>query len=1083
MNPNLQIISAGAGSGKTYRLTEEMVKLLKGGVRASGIIATTFTKKAAAELQERVRVRLLEEGMTEQANDLTNALIGTVHGLGVKLLQRFAYEAGVSPEVSIIADEDQQLLFNQSLATVLTNERVARMEDLSNRLGLNKKGFSDWRKNVRMLTDIARANDFGREILEKSKLYSFESFREYLGEIKDKPEAWWNERLEKNLSETIEALEANADQTKTTATGVKTLRGMLRTLKIRGTLYWHEWVKISKTKVGAKSREDLADLVEFVQSHESHPGFHQDIQDFIYCVFDLAIEAIDEYDRYKKMRGLIDYTDMEVLVKKLLRNEQVKEVLKAELDLLMVDEFQDTSPLQLEIFWQLSGFAQHSIWVGDPKQSIYGFRGADPKLMLALIDKQGGVKAENIQEYSWRSRLDVVDATNAIFTKAFDNLPEEQVALKARRLPKYQEGFSANKKDEPTEAGLALQHWHFEYDGEGRRLPGKPWMENSIAVTVKRILERGIWVKPKDEPEWRPAKPGDVAVLCRSNSGCQEVADALHRAGLEAAISRAGLLNTAESKLILACLKYLQNEYDSLSVAEILLLTGQMTLEEIVEDRIDFLADSKEKKTSKSWAEAQPFIQVLNKMRAEGTELSSAEILNYLLEEGDLRRTIVAWGKTEQRLANVDALRRLALQYEDNCNRLHTAASLGGFLLWLGQLAADEKDLQGSGETADTVRVMTYHKSKGLEFPLTICHSLEQKLRDDVFGISLISEREDIDLDNILGHRMVRYWVNPYADQSRNTKLEERLNQSEVKKQATADALAEEARLLYVGITRARDYLVFPTRAKPTLWLNRVFHQGKEDFPTLDPNMDLSPFVWKDRELNIYTEVFPYPNDFATAEPTQKPVLYPKPARGEDMHTPYYIDLNKEGFAELYQISIKGQSTSYAGKLPAAEEADRAKVTQLFKRFLSADDLQYSDEERTGMLQSLIKHYELEEVVDPKKFLQQSKSFYDCVAGNFEVKQVYKNYPIQSMRKGRVFQTEIDLLLETHTGLVIIQHSTHTGEPKTWRNKALKENGDWLFFAQKAVGKVFNTPSVRTICHFAEGGTWLEVEIKERNLV
>jgi ATP-dependent helicase/nuclease subunit A len=79
---NITLLSAGAGSGKTFRLTGEMTQLLKGQVRASGIIATTFTKKAAAELQERVRVRLLEEGMTDAANDLGAAMIGTVHSWG-----------------------------------------------------------------------------------------------------------------------------------------------------------------------------------------------------------------------------------------------------------------------------------------------------------------------------------------------------------------------------------------------------------------------------------------------------------------------------------------------------------------------------------------------------------------------------------------------------------------------------------------------------------------------------------------------------------------------------------------------------------------------------------------------------------------------------------------------------------------------------------------------------------------------------------------------------------------------------------------------------------------------------------------
>jgi len=124
---NLKLISAGAGSGKTYRLTEEMTALLtSGAARPSGIIATTFTKRAAAELKERVRVKLLREGMTQEANELKNALIGTVHGLGVKLLKRFAFEAGVSPQVDIIADEDHQRLFNLSMAAVIKVETIER---------------------------------------------------------------------------------------------------------------------------------------------------------------------------------------------------------------------------------------------------------------------------------------------------------------------------------------------------------------------------------------------------------------------------------------------------------------------------------------------------------------------------------------------------------------------------------------------------------------------------------------------------------------------------------------------------------------------------------------------------------------------------------------------------------------------------------------------------------------------------------------------------------------------------------------------------------------------------------------------
>jgi ATP-dependent exoDNAse (exonuclease V) beta subunit len=109
---------------------------------------------------------------------------------------------------------------------------------------------------------------------------------------------------------------------------------------------------------------------------------------------------MEEYQRYKKERGLIDYTDMEVLIVHLLDQPRVRTVLAGELDLLMVDEFQDTNPMQLEIFLKLSGMVDQAIWVGDPKQSIYGFRDAEPSLMKAVIEAVGGVRPEDIQGYS-----------------------------------------------------------------------------------------------------------------------------------------------------------------------------------------------------------------------------------------------------------------------------------------------------------------------------------------------------------------------------------------------------------------------------------------------------------------------------------------------------------------------------------------------------------------------------------------------------------------------------------------------------------------------------------------------------------
>jgi ATP-dependent exoDNAse (exonuclease V) beta subunit len=1075
---NFKIISAGAGSGKTYRLTSEMVDLLsKEKVRANGIIATTFTNKAAAELQERVRVRLLEEGHSKAADDLTNALIGTVHGLGVKLLKRFAFEAGVSPEVAIIADEDQQVLFNQSLSTVLHLERVEKVEKLCEKLGLHKRERFDWRKIVKQITEVARTNDFGEETLHKSKELSFSSFQEFLGEQSNINDFSIG-KAKPILENTIHTLENGEDATKITQTAIKDLKNLQNELNLRGQLHWHQWVKMSKIKVGAKSRDAIEELKEFAQKHESHPDFQNDIKEFIFNVFDIAIAAINEYDEYKKRRGLIDYTDMEVLIKELLKNKSVQEVLSEELDLLMVDEFQDTSPIQLEIFLKLSKFAKYSIWVGDPKQSIYGFRGAEPKLMQAIIEKNGGVKPEDIQGYSWRSREDIVFATNALFVKAFSDLPKEQIALKPKRQ-KVASDDSVNKINEPPEVGDALIHWHLKPDIEGKRMPGKPWTENAIASTLVTFLERKPIILPKGEKDYRAAKPGDVAILCKTNKQCQEMAEALHRAGLKAAISRAGLLNTAESKLILACLKFILNKYDSLSIAEILLLAANLSIEEIIEDRLEYLEklEDENEHLDFKWGEQNEFIGKLNDLRTQVVELSSAEILNLLLEELDLRRIIVSWGKKEQRLANVDVLRKLALQYEEACNRLHTAASLGGLLLWLNDLENNAKDMQGSGENEDTVNVLTYHRSKGLEWPVVICHSLESNIRGDVWGVSIVSENDEIDLDNILGNRWLRYWINPYSDQIRGTALNERIEESEAKIQALKAALQEEARLLYVGITRARDYLVFPTRPTPTKWLNRVWHDGKDDFPTLDPNNFETPWEWNGKYLTADTEVFIYPKEFGHHEHEKEQIHFIEEHAGKDIHIPYQIDLH----SETLNGQIKPEISSikqYAPPIILKDDLDKYTIAKVVKAFLTADEMDYDIEERMEMATSFLQRYEVADLVEAKAMLKFSTQWFDWLEKEFKPKKIHRKYPIRMHRNGRLFKTIIDLVIETDRGLVLIQNSGFGGDSKKWKQKAC-ELGDWLFLSKTALREVFNTVNIRTMVHFVLSGAVLEVEAKE----
>lgn len=1029
---NLTIISAGAGSGKTYTLTHRMVDLMTSGVRARGIMATTFTQKAAAELQERVRARLLESGMTEAANELGSALIGTVHSIGVRLLQRFAFEAGVSPLVEIIADNDQQRLFNESLAQVLTEERIETMNRLADRLGLTKKSDGDpydWRRTIRDLTDVARANNFTKETLEISKQRSRESFEALLPPAQSTPELQWNNRLIALIDQTVAALDTNeADGTKTTREAAEELRNLQNQLKWRGELYWHEWVKISKVKVGAKSRDLFEELREFARSHDEHPRFRADVGQYIGLVFDIAADALHEYEQYKKKRGLIDYTDMETYVARLLRIESVRAALSTELDLLLVDEFQDTSPIQLDIFLQLSRLAKHSIWVGDPKQSIYGFRGAEPALMLAIIRATGGIDSENILEKSWRSRPDIVYTVNAIFTKAFPDLPKEQVALEPAHP-------GPNLPTEVREVGGGGVHWHFRNELDHRKVPASPWMENGIAEQIQVLLDRQIPVWSKKRDTTRPVRPGDIAVLCRANRQCEVMAEALHRAGLKASIARAGLLETAEGKLVLACLKFLLIPSDALSIAEILVLTDSQTLEDVVANRLDYLRRLEQGEDAGRWALEHDFIRRLFELRPRTADLSASEILNLLLAELDLRRVAVRFGNADQRLDNLDRLRRYALDYESACQRLHAAASLGGFLLWLADLARSGQDYQGSGESPDAVRVMTYHKSKGLEFPVTICHSLNQRGSERVWGLNLVSEREEPDLDNILGHRWLRFWENPYADQWRGTRLEETLLQSDAWAQAAKQAREEEARLLYVGLTRARDYLVFPTNVKGTPWLNRVFHNGDETIPTLDPDSSETPFVWNGQVLFCETEVLTKPTDFAEAQQRETAVPFHAPHAGKhpEARPPYRVDTTTEwpsGFR--YTLS---EPTAFAP--PLAFHGDYTpEIGKAVQAFLTADTAALSPEQRLALARIQVQNRGLGEALDPEQLVRHAAAFRQFVEAQGTPDRWCPRVPFEGPFGDRLVRLEADLLLENQQQVAVWLFAGFAEGMKKWKEIA-----------------------------------------------
>ena len=156
MKANITFISAGAGSGKTHRLTELLhSEMTAGGIRPSGVLATTFTKKAATELRERVREHLLKQGSFGLANAMGQARIGTVNSVCGQLIARFAFEAGMSTEQQVLEEVQASILLGRAIDAVLDGPAMGELLSLVRRLGLEE----DWKDALQSLVNQIRSND------------------------------------------------------------------------------------------------------------------------------------------------------------------------------------------------------------------------------------------------------------------------------------------------------------------------------------------------------------------------------------------------------------------------------------------------------------------------------------------------------------------------------------------------------------------------------------------------------------------------------------------------------------------------------------------------------------------------------------------------------------------------------------------------------------------------------------------------------------------------------------------------------------------------------------------------------------
>ncbi|QIB67045.1 UvrD-helicase domain-containing protein [Kineobactrum salinum] len=1042
MSANIRFISAGAGSGKTWSLTERLRRMLAAGeVAPAGVIATTFTRLAAAELQQRVRRALLAEGQAAIAQQMDQALIGTVNGVCGELLQRFAFEAGLPPDQQVLDEAQGELLFYQAMEQALAGEpaQLRRMNALSHRLRIvdQRSGQQSWRQEVKRIVDAARANNQGaddiRELGEASAAELLAHFPAACHEDLDAA-------LLGAVNHALAGIDAGTDSTKATRDYLSRLQQTQAAL-IKRRLSWAEWIALAKARPGARSRDFSERVAAIACRYDEHPGLRRDLRDFCEQAFTIAAASLATYQDLKTRKGLIDFVDQEQRLYQLLDHPTVADTLREELQLLMVDEFQDTSPIQLALFLKLSTLAQQVIWVGDTKQSIYGFRGADPALMEAVLARvtADGSKPEVLTR-SWRSRPSLVQYCNALFVPAFaDQLESSQVALSPAREELLQDP--------------AVELWRLG----GRNKSGRA---AALASGLAGLLDSDRRIVDKQSGAPRPLHAGDIAVLCRTHANLGEVASALADAGLPVRYQRPGLLHTPEGRLALACLRRLIDPLDTLASAEIVALSNCERPEHWLSQRLAYLAQPQA--STYRWLEDQADgpLAALAAQRPRLALLTPVEALRVALDAGQVRRSAWCWGPTAQRsqhrLNNLSALLRHAGDYLDQCGARREPATSAGLVLWLQALAEAERDSQASGEHEDAIQLVTHHGAKGLEWPVVVAMDLSSELKPRLWGLTVAPSPEPLSLDQPLAQRRLRYWPAFFGNHSTGIPVLESIAASDSGQAAMAREIQEVKRLLYVSLTRPRDGLILTMDSEKnggpwmdTLGAHWMLPEG--DSLTLPDGSQLPTSV----QSLAATEL---PSPASAWQPSWLPAHPP-------LHEPLPLRQNPSALPPLADAGI-GEIIDLGTRLPLGRDCDPAQLGSALHASIACTLLGHGDEASHRILAD----HDLQDVLTVEAVSECSRRLLQLIEQRFRPSTIYPEHPVNyTAANGQLIKGQIDLLLDTADGFVIIDHKASPKPRGDWQQEALKHSGQLEAYAE-GVRRATGRPVLGKWIHFGVTG-------------
>ena len=796
------LLDAAAGSGKTAVLVERFVRsVLDDGVEVGAILTITFTEKAAAELRERIRARLAELGAAEAARATEGAYISTIHGFCARVLRTHALAAGLDPRFDVLDADRAGLLASAAFERALE--------------GLAAHAFDP----VELIAAYGVGTLRSAVLTVHDQLRSLGQLEPRLPELPSPPPG--AEDPAARLHEAAAALAAELGQV--ADPGVSVVQALERVrwaseLPAPHEVWPAELWRARLPRNGAALSTDACEaygeaLAAFRRAAAAAAaGPVRDGLDALLRSF------AAHYAEAKTQLSGIDFEDLELLTRQLFSTQPALRSRYAErFHAIMVDELQDTNRVQLELIEAIS--RENLFTVGDAQQSIYGFRHADVELFRERARRLERTGARETLRTNFRTRPEIIDVLNPGFAQA---MGEQFTPLRAGRAPAG--GRPDGGPDPSPRVELLIADKGADWDLEGMASPWRLAEARGLADRVAEVVAAG-------------ASPGEIVVLMRASTDMRAYERALEQRGLPTyVIGGRGYWAHPQIVDMVAYLRALANPREEEALYGVLAspLVG-LSLDGLV--ILAAVARAVGRDAYRALADGATAIERLREAglgEADGARLTAfrgwfegergrvpragiEELIDRALTVTGYDLSMLAMPGGRRRLANVRKLMRLGREHE----ALH-GPDLRAFLDTLEEReragdGAREGEAPVEGEALDAIRLMTIHRSKGLEFDIVCVADLGRSPRPPS-AIVRVDPGADPGAEAAGAEAARPARIGLRLARAGAAGRESALDYTAIGEQARAAEEAEERRLFYVAMTRARERLVLSGAAKLDGW-------------------------------------------------------------------------------------------------------------------------------------------------------------------------------------------------------------------------------------------------------------------------